>query len=509
MKQLLIIILFVQVISFSQTLKPIKVKEKNGIEKYGYSLDGKKLVIEPLYDRAEDFKEGFAIVAVNGFEGAINQKGEIVIPIKYLKVGTPQNGFITVRVRKDYLYGLYNTLGVKLLEENYNEITFCKNDSIVIYGKDISQNLGPLNYGYVRFDGTNTGLKYGTKCDFANGLALVSTSDFSGYINTQLKEIITFNSDYRLENFYCGRAKIFLKNKYGFINEKGNVIIPIEYDNASNFTNNIAAVYKKNNVIKYGFIDLNGKLVSEIKYEGTSDLDRGNSKEIYFNGRIPVYYNNKYGFINYQGIEVIPCSYDKISSLNSHAVRVAMSKRSFDNPKDRWGTVYDKWGIINENGEIILPLKYDEINSSYKENYFVAGFYYRYKNLQLTHWGLIDINGKELTEFKYDKVFNLKNGLIKVGVINKNDLMDREKWGIINEKGVELTSVKYDEIDEFSEGISIVIIEDLKGYINEKGEEITKIEFQRAGLFSKGKGRINLNGRDGYVDINGKIFFDK
>ena len=44
--------------------------------------DGTEIVL-PRYDYAFDFSGNFAVIGKNGFEGAINERGEEFIPIRY------------------------------------------------------------------------------------------------------------------------------------------------------------------------------------------------------------------------------------------------------------------------------------------------------------------------------------------------------------------------------------------------------------------------------------------
>ena len=77
--------------------------------------------------------------------------------------------------------------------------------------------------------------------------------------------------------------------KFGFINKKGEEVIPMIYDGAWDFTFGIAAVEKNS---KWGFINEKGKIVIPMKYEYAD----------YFNGKYaPVKYKGKWYDINKKG----------------------------------------------------------------------------------------------------------------------------------------------------------------------------------------------------------------
>lgn len=74
---------------FSYDLSVFKLKGK-----YGYINKKGEIVIEPIYQKANNFKEGIALIQKNDLFGFINTKGEIVIPIKYEILSDIYNGRI-------------------------------------------------------------------------------------------------------------------------------------------------------------------------------------------------------------------------------------------------------------------------------------------------------------------------------------------------------------------------------------------------------------------------------
>ncbi|MEZ5053865.1 MAG: WG repeat-containing protein [Chitinophagales bacterium] len=53
-------------------------------DKYGFKDDKTgEIIIEPKYDKAEDFSEGLAAVKINGKYGFINKDEKIIISAKY------------------------------------------------------------------------------------------------------------------------------------------------------------------------------------------------------------------------------------------------------------------------------------------------------------------------------------------------------------------------------------------------------------------------------------------
>ncbi|MCR5518928.1 MAG: WG repeat-containing protein [Bacteroidales bacterium] len=69
----------------AQDLKPVKDK---ATKKYGYQMKGKKKVwvIQPQYDDAKRFVDGYAEIEVGGYTGLINEYGEMIFAPKYTNI---------------------------------------------------------------------------------------------------------------------------------------------------------------------------------------------------------------------------------------------------------------------------------------------------------------------------------------------------------------------------------------------------------------------------------------
>ena len=130
--------------------------------------------------------------------------------------------------------------------------------------------------------------------------------------------------------------------KCGFIDENGNVVIPLIYSNVRNFSNGFAAVkagsWASN---KWGYIDRHGELVIPLLYEQPRAFSCGLAK---------VVYNGEWYFINTLGQRVISLKeYDGGSRFhNGYAI---VYKRK--------GICIEEttFGIINTCGEEVIPCK--------------------------------------------------------------------------------------------------------------------------------------------------------
>lgn len=83
---------------------------------------------------------------------------------------------------------------------------------------------------------------------FSGGLAHVATSTREGtvdaYIDTSGKIMFTLSPDLRGESFSEGLARVYSRSKdrYGFIDTTGKLVIPLNFVNAENFSEGLTAV---------------------------------------------------------------------------------------------------------------------------------------------------------------------------------------------------------------------------------------------------------------------------
>lgn len=129
------------------------------------------------------------------------------------------------------------------------------------------------------------------------------------------------------------KAPAMKNGKWGFINTKGQIVVPFIYDNVYPFSNGFASVEKDG---FYGFINEEGKEICPLKYEeayGFSD-SRGivnidglwglmdeNGMEVtpikygemvsFTHGLYLVFHDGKLGFIDKAGTEIIPAKYER------------------------------------------------------------------------------------------------------------------------------------------------------------------------------------------------------
>lgn len=213
--------------------------------------------------------------------------------------------------------------------------------------------------------------------DFYNNYANIIKDSIFGYINKEGKEILLKKYDNTF--FYYGNTGIAKKHgKYGLINRKGDSLTGFDYTMINLFGFNHFKAHtkdkkswifdKKGNIIFKNDLNLNiqsnyfesdsafvyQKTIDGRKLKGLINLKgkvliEPKFKEIYFINDKEFYAvknNNKWGFIDKMGNEVIPLIYDKIG-FNINDDLIPVQKKG-------------KWGFINRKNKVKIPFIYDE-----------------------------------------------------------------------------------------------------------------------------------------------------
>lgn len=117
--------------------------------------------------------------------------------------------------------------------------------------------------------------------------------------------------------FYNGLARVCLNGKEGYINDRGDEVIPLQYDCVWPFYNGLSRV-KVND--KWGLINKEGEEIVPIKYDEI---------KIGANGIVKVKSNNLYGLIRSDGKELLPAEYDEIQSFNINNISIIRKGQKF------------------------------------------------------------------------------------------------------------------------------------------------------------------------------------
>lgn len=365
-------------------------------------------------------------------------------------------------------------------------------------GLYVISDMDGKNYGYGEYDSRRDlyveiiPLKYDRAWNFINDRGLVEINDKRGFVDKTGAEVIPIKYDWAgsFNEEIEGAAAVKMNDKAGFIDKYGEEVIPLKFDHIGKFEGEIAVV-KINK--KYGFIDKSGRVVVPLKYD---DIGR-----FYYNDVATVEQNGKHGYIDRSGKVVVPIKYDEIDEFGEQIDGLA---------KVQVGEymVNEKYGFVNKNGKEVIPVIYDKIVDAGN------GLTIVYLNKKA---GLIDYSGKTLFSPKYDWIDNFRIEFepeyeweyenptyknIDVAFVELND-----KYGLIDKTGKELVAPKFSWHGNFSEGLCKVALNDKFGFINKAGEIVIPCIYDRVfwtSDFNNGRARASIDGKKFYIDKTGK-----
>ncbi|MBQ1622996.1 MAG: WG repeat-containing protein [Bacteroidales bacterium] len=139
----------------AQDLKPVRDKQTR---KYGYQAKDKTWVIEPRFDDATRFKDGFAEVTIDGRKGLIDTEGTMILPAEYDDIKKfDKNGLCEVirKVGKTKLHGVANQRGQIIVPVDCHSIHIPKNGGLITVQRESVDEMlaGMLLWGAYDMDG--------------------------------------------------------------------------------------------------------------------------------------------------------------------------------------------------------------------------------------------------------------------------------------------------------------------------------------------------------------------
>lgn len=437
--------------------------------KYGFlDLKGNEAIITK-YDYASEFQSvGLAQVnkknpngsySYSSLYGYVDKRGNEVIPLKYESLGNFKQGLLLVKDPETNRYGFLDKTGkwaipatfidasaftdegissVKMTDGKYHCINTAGKDLGIVNEKSSSlpnfldglavQEL--TNLPYILIDKNGKSLKTIADCagvyNFSENIAGVKSASTSlyGFVDIQGKSIAPY--DYTgFTGFTDGVSRVSKsinnKTKYGYLNNKGELFLPVEYDDVQSFRNNWGLLKKDSN---YFFVDKKGGLKEPPrKYNSLLEFRTG-----FALGKVNGEVNglNTFYYIN-------PSLKEEFSIQAKEAYlfwdEVAVIRRDTD------------LELINKKGESIKTLTGIDLLKFPTEGIMPVK--------KGGKWGFMDIQGNQVTAPIYDSCEQYKYGYAKV--------RSGSKWGIVDRTGREVIAPKYDNILPGENGIFIYL----------------------------------------------------
>lgn len=265
-------------------------------KKYGFINISGDFVINPVYDKVRNFSNGFAEVKINGKWGYLDKKGKIAIPAIYDDVWPfSSDGIARVAQKgKQWKQGLINSKGVFILNCEYDELNAVNN---ILYGYKKSENKSRIfnKDGKILFETNGSGLL----TDLGEKMTELSIGYGESIKFNEKYEIIKNREPVlKKENIHEYTPKVSIKGvdklkfsgsdgyiffekagKMGIASEKAEIIVPAIYDEI--IGRNVYAGDEDKNVFRvrqkglWGVINEKGKIVLNIDFESISPFYLG------------------------------------------------------------------------------------------------------------------------------------------------------------------------------------------------------------------------------------------
>jgi len=226
--------------------------------KYGYVDRSGAVVIPARFLEAEAFRDGAALVRTSTGYGQIDRQGKFQIEPRFDRPFWFSDGLAVVLLR-DPGYGYIDRSGRFVIEPQYNYAYNFKE------GRARVQVPG-RGYGYIDKSGKlaiEPPADYKLSADFSGGVAPVNVPGKGwGLIDLQGKFAVE-PQFFSIGNFSEGLAPValgdFNKHRWGYLDSKGRVVVPAEYDDAEPFAGGFGLVLMMGKGV--GFVNAAGKLV--------------------------------------------------------------------------------------------------------------------------------------------------------------------------------------------------------------------------------------------------------
>lgn len=279
-------------------------------------------------------------------------------------------------------------------------------------------------------------------------------------------------------------------DKVGFIDHEGREVIPPRFGNGgdmAHFQDGLAPVFEAG--FGFGYIDTSGKFVIGPTEEwGWGRAFHEDVAGVVIVGKAGA--SNRPAWIDRTGKILFSASTGEGHYFSSGLMPMF---------KD------DKWGFVNKNLQFVIPPQYD----------FVFPFSEGRAMVTLNRKsGFVDVHGAIVVPLKYDAAWMFADGLARVRVDTPQGMVNDEhgervnyryQFGFVDRDGLEVISPQFKEVTNFSEGYALAVPSNSKlwGVIDKRGKFVHQPEFESAEEFRDGLALACVKGKCGYVDISG------
>lgn len=534
-------------------------------EKFGFKNQNNQVVIQPIFDRIENYSSGFYCISLRKEKeivyGYVGRDGLFLAP-RYERADSFDKGFVywytdyfgymlrsgkmvDNRCVEKQVNGLM-ILNHSVTEDVRHKILNLCGDVIFTFPEDVLTEPGIVNedgfsrineYGeyyagwYIEPDGILTR----SKLDGTKRLYAASIEYKLCYINNNSEIVFEADQYDEIFDFASGLARVRIEDRYGFINEKGELVIPVSLDSCGDFSDGLVYFRCRENEPFSGSIwmdsAMDSMLVSiELMKEFIGNLPQWLQKAI--EEALDCFTSTTEGItlsqtedtytisIDYDELisdpsfSNLPPPADNDSSCESSDGDDVSSKQELTNDEmtllyieflNQFEKCCQCWGQIDTAGEVVTEPQIGPLHSA--EN---SPKPFLYIQSGIPKYGYIDHSWSFVIPPIFDRADTFDGDVASVSV--------NEKEGIINRSGKYVVEPIYDRLSSVEltnqDNVSITAyradINNKTLFLDEKGEVIVespqgRLEEFLPGIFKYG----DLWSKNvGVVDSSGKVIFE-
>jgi hypothetical protein len=225
--------------------------EENTFSPWGFIDKTGKYFIEPVFTDAQDFQDGVAVVCAKKISK--DKTDSILDNIKIC--GYVNKGFRLVEFTAEDTF----TASYQVPPLFQSAHSFC--DGLAQVYNDKGQRAYIDKKGNLMIDWFSPGASSGLDCNFREGLAVVGSMDKCGYMNTKGALVIPFQFQ-SAKPFYEGLAAVKVNGLWGYIDKTGKMVVLPRFSEASPFSESLAWVEWGDSTSAY--IDRRGEVVIQL-----------------------------------------------------------------------------------------------------------------------------------------------------------------------------------------------------------------------------------------------------
>ncbi len=317
--------------------------------------------------------------------------------------------------------------------------------------------------------------------------------------------------------------RIQVNEKWGYVDSAANAVIPPIYDYTTPFPANGAPALVLQDG-KWGVMKTSGEWLVAPRFAdwpdgplstdfsrdyvwggfGASMLDSAgdlyipiaggdNGEQLtadagYQSGRELIELDGNYGYLNTDGILVIPARFSRARNFKDGLAPVALWKPSFRKSKGQakrnTPDIGLKWGAIDTSGKEVVPIMYDKIKVGETEDLLYVK--------QGSKWGACNLQGKMQIPVEYAGLFMVGDGFVVAVVQTKGKdergsrLTEGYKWGVLSTEGEVILPFEYDYVANAKNGTFMVVKGEAWGVMNAQAKTVLPMTFMNITAMESG-----------------------